>query len=204
VGCAAVTGVGKRRPWEIEDGLWERIEPLLPVVERRYRPPGRRRLDGSSTQHTMLIGGSTRLRTGRSPWRHRFLFGLDLVMAASVRMMRRRLTRRWATSAARSRAPTAMLGGGLFQEVNMHGTVRYTAASRISNQTHLQSGWAGDQPHADESASMRGRPRPRSLVAGAGKIAFGSATRLPSYTSMRRTGRVHVATMVTSLVSAAC
>jgi transposase len=37
--------VGKRKPWEIEDGLWERMEPLLPVVERRYRYPGRKRLD---------------------------------------------------------------------------------------------------------------------------------------------------------------
>jgi hypothetical protein len=26
-----------RKPWEIEDGLWERIEPLLPVALRRYR-----------------------------------------------------------------------------------------------------------------------------------------------------------------------
>jgi transposase len=37
--------VGKRKQWEIEDGLWERMEPLLPVVERRYRYPGRKRLD---------------------------------------------------------------------------------------------------------------------------------------------------------------
>ena len=29
----------------VEDGLWERIEPLLPVVERRFRNPGRKRLD---------------------------------------------------------------------------------------------------------------------------------------------------------------
>lgn len=29
----------------VEDGLWERIAPLLPVVERRFRHPGRRRLD---------------------------------------------------------------------------------------------------------------------------------------------------------------
>ena len=33
------------RPWEVEDALWARIEPLLPVVERRYRYPGRKRLD---------------------------------------------------------------------------------------------------------------------------------------------------------------
>ncbi|MCI2424314.1 IS5 family transposase [Saccharopolyspora sp. K220] len=37
--------MAQRRPWEVEDGLWERIEPLLPVVERRFRHPGRKRLD---------------------------------------------------------------------------------------------------------------------------------------------------------------
>lgn len=29
----------------IEDGLWERIEPLLPVSERGHRHPGRQRLE---------------------------------------------------------------------------------------------------------------------------------------------------------------
>lgn len=33
------------KPWEIEDALWARIEPLLPVVARNYRHPGRKRLD---------------------------------------------------------------------------------------------------------------------------------------------------------------
>jgi hypothetical protein len=37
--------VAQRRPWEVEDGLWELIEPLLPQVERRFRHPGRKRLD---------------------------------------------------------------------------------------------------------------------------------------------------------------
>jgi transposase len=37
--------VAQRRPWEVEDGLWELIEPLLPQVERRLRHPGRKRLD---------------------------------------------------------------------------------------------------------------------------------------------------------------
>ena len=31
-------------PWIVSDELWERIEPLLPKVERRFRFPGRRRL----------------------------------------------------------------------------------------------------------------------------------------------------------------
>jgi transposase len=38
-------GVAQRRPWEVEDELWELIGPLLPKVERRFRNPGRKRLD---------------------------------------------------------------------------------------------------------------------------------------------------------------
>lgn len=34
-----------RKPWDVEDGLRERIEPLLPVVDRRFRHPGRKCLD---------------------------------------------------------------------------------------------------------------------------------------------------------------
>lgn len=59
-GCATATGAGTRKPWEIEDALWERIEPLLPVVERRYRYPGRRRLD----QRKVLCGILFVLYTG--------------------------------------------------------------------------------------------------------------------------------------------
>ena len=36
--------MAQRRPWEVEDSLWELIEPLLPTPERRFRHPGRRRL----------------------------------------------------------------------------------------------------------------------------------------------------------------
>ncbi|MFJ8605270.1 IS5 family transposase [Streptomyces shenzhenensis] len=36
---------GEQLPWIVSDELWERIEPLLPVVPRRGDHPGRRRLD---------------------------------------------------------------------------------------------------------------------------------------------------------------
>ncbi len=36
---------GEQLPWIVSDRLWERIEPLLPKVERRRRHPGRKRLD---------------------------------------------------------------------------------------------------------------------------------------------------------------
>jgi transposase len=32
-------------PWVVSDELWSLIEPLLPKVQRRYRHPGRKRLD---------------------------------------------------------------------------------------------------------------------------------------------------------------
>jgi transposase len=35
----------RAKPWEVPDGLWQRIEPLLPKKERRFRYPGRRPLD---------------------------------------------------------------------------------------------------------------------------------------------------------------
>jgi transposase len=38
-------GVMAWEPWRVSDGLWERVWPLLPVVARRERWPGRRRLD---------------------------------------------------------------------------------------------------------------------------------------------------------------
>ncbi|MEY9913658.1 hypothetical protein ABIA35_009931, partial [Catenulispora sp. MAP12-49] len=36
----AETKKSGRRPWEVEDGLWERIEPLLPQVEHPHSSPG--------------------------------------------------------------------------------------------------------------------------------------------------------------------
>jgi transposase len=47
--------VAQRRPWEVEDGLWELIEPLLPKVERRFRYPGRKRLDDRKALRGILF-----------------------------------------------------------------------------------------------------------------------------------------------------
>ena len=35
----------RAKPWEVPDGLWDRIEPLLPKRQRRFRYPGRKPLD---------------------------------------------------------------------------------------------------------------------------------------------------------------
>ena len=52
-------------PWVVSDGLWERVEPLLPKVTRRSRYPGRRRLpDREALQGVLFV-----LHTGIA-WRH--------------------------------------------------------------------------------------------------------------------------------------
>jgi len=52
-------------PWIVSDALWERIEPLLPKVERRFRFPGRkRRPDREALQGILFV-----LHTGIA-WRH--------------------------------------------------------------------------------------------------------------------------------------
>ena len=52
-------------PWIVSDGLWQRIEPLLPRVDRRFRYPGRRRLDDRAALQGILFV----LHTGIA-WRH--------------------------------------------------------------------------------------------------------------------------------------
>ena len=52
-------------PWVVSDGLWERVEPLLPRRQRRFRYPGRKRLDDRAALQGVLFV----LHTGMA-WRH--------------------------------------------------------------------------------------------------------------------------------------
>ena len=52
-------------PWIVSEELWGLVEPLLPVKERRFRYPGRRRLaDRQALQGILFV-----LHTGIA-WRH--------------------------------------------------------------------------------------------------------------------------------------
>lgn len=44
-----------RGPWVVDDGLWARIEPLLPVHERPSGTPGRKRLDDRKALCSILF-----------------------------------------------------------------------------------------------------------------------------------------------------
>jgi transposase len=47
--------VTRRNPWEVEDGLGEQIERLLPKVERRFQHPRRQRLDDRKALCGILV-----------------------------------------------------------------------------------------------------------------------------------------------------
>lgn len=55
----------RESPWLVSDGLWERLEPLLPARQRRFRYPGRRPLD----DRAVLSGILFVLQTGIA-WEH--------------------------------------------------------------------------------------------------------------------------------------
>lgn len=52
--------MARPKPWDVDDELWSRGEPLLPRIERRFRHPGRKRLD----DRTVLQGILFVLHTG--------------------------------------------------------------------------------------------------------------------------------------------
>lgn len=47
--------MARLKPWEISDELWALIEPLLPRSRRRFRYPGRRRIDDRKTLQGILF-----------------------------------------------------------------------------------------------------------------------------------------------------
>ncbi len=46
----------------VSDELWELIEPLIPKVKRRYRYPGRKRIDDRSVLTGILFVFQTGIR----------------------------------------------------------------------------------------------------------------------------------------------
>ena len=75
--------MAQRRPWEVEDRLWELIEPLLPTVERRFRHPGCRRLADRKALCGILFVLYTRHSVGVLAARAGLRIGDDVLAAAA-------------------------------------------------------------------------------------------------------------------------
>jgi len=52
-------------PWIVSDGLWQRIEPLLPKRQRRFRYPGRKPVPDRQALQGILFVPHTGIA-----WRH--------------------------------------------------------------------------------------------------------------------------------------
>ena len=69
--CDGACEVGRRLLVVVErvvtDELWSRLEPLVPVPQRRYRFPGRRRVDNRAALEGILFVISTGMRWNDLP-----------------------------------------------------------------------------------------------------------------------------------------
>jgi transposase len=120
-------------PWIVSDGLWERIEPLLPRKERRFRYPGRQRLPDREA----LCGILFVLHTGIA-WRH---LPLELGFGSGSTCYRR--LDEWQQAGVWER-----LHGLLLRELRTAGELEWSRA--VADSSHVQ---------AKKGAPRRGRAR---------------------------------------------
>ena len=120
---------GQQPPWVVPDELWERIEPLLPKVERRYRYPGRKRLD----DRTVLSGILFVLYTGIA-WE---FLPQELGFGSGMTAWRR--LRDWQQAGVRQRLHEALLA-----ELNAAGALDWSRA--VIDSTHVRALKGGPKP----------------------------------------------------------
>jgi len=120
-------------PWIVSDELWERIEPLLPRVERRFRYPGRKRLpDRQALQGILFV-----LHTGIA-WRH---LPLELGFGGGSTCYRR--LDEWQRAGVWERLHALLLS-----ELRAAGEIEWSRA--VADSSHVQ---------AKKGASRRARAR---------------------------------------------
>ena len=76
---------------KVSDELWARIQPLLPVVQRRHRWPGRRRIDDRACLNGILFILVTGIGWQQLPQTTRLRLRDDLLASASRLADRRRV-----------------------------------------------------------------------------------------------------------------
>jgi transposase len=109
-------------PWIVSDALWKRVESLLPRQERRFRYPGRKRLDDRAALQGILFV----LHTGIA-WRH---LPLELGFGSGSTCYRR--LDEWQRAGVWERLHALLLA-----ELQAAGEIEWTRA--VADSSHVQS-----------------------------------------------------------------
>jgi transposase len=148
---------GEQPPWIIPDELWERIEPLLPVVPRRADHPGRKRLD----DRKVLSGILFVLYTG-IPWE---FLPQELGFGSGMTCWRR--LRDWQEAGVWQRLHEALLA-----ELNAAGALDWSRA--VIDSSHVRAvmgGPNGPEPGRSCPAGLEAPPDHRGARYPAGGVA---------------------------------
>src|SRR4051812_18209007 len=133
--------MARPKPWEVEDGLCERIEPLLPKVERRFRYSGRERLDDRKA----LCGILFVLYTG-IPWE---FLPQELGFGSGMTCWRR--LRDWNAAGVWQRLHESLLA-----ELNAAGALDWSTA--VIDGSHVRALKGGPKPDRARSTAPEQAP----------------------------------------------
>jgi transposase len=128
-------------PWIVPEQLWERIEPLLPNKQRRFRYPGRKPLpDREALQGILFV-----LHTGIA-WRH---LPLQLGFGSGSTGYRRLV--QWQQAGVWERLHALLLA-----ELRAAGALEWSRA--VADSSHVQAK-RGRRDGAEPDCAWRGTPR---------------------------------------------
>ena len=134
----------RAKPWEVPDGLWERIEPLLPARQRRFRYPGRKPLDDRRVLQGILFV----LHTGIG-WEH-----LPQELGFGCGMTAWRRLRAWQQAGVWDRLHEQLLA-------ELHAADQLEWERAIADSSHLQAKKGrqnGSQPGRSRSRGQQAPP----------------------------------------------
>ena len=112
----------RAKPWDVSDELWQRLEPLLPRRERRFRYPGRKPFDDRLALQGILFV----LHTGIA-WRH---LPLELGFGGGSTCYRR--LDEWQRAGVWERLHTLLLA-----ELRAAGEIEWSRA--VADSSHVQA-----------------------------------------------------------------
>src|SRR3954453_20350712 len=112
----------RAKPWEVPDGLWERIAPLLPRKQRRVCSPGRKPFDDRLALQGILFV----LHTGIG-WEH-----LPQELGVGCGMTAGRRLRAWQGAGGWGR-----VGALLLAELHAAGEIEWSRA--VADSSHVQA-----------------------------------------------------------------